>query len=475
MSQGEAQGPSPEEMGINPPEQKEQAPKWKPIGYEGCLPDTPKGAVVDLEQLRAQKAVVVDTGAFASFLEDHKEQETFSEEEIDGLYRETIAAGAIDHHSIDQFLGARGLHPEKCSTQMVVDYSEAVVDLLSSHEIQVVHTHYDSDLDAVASSYLVRALVQNGELPAIARDLAAVANRLDYGKFDIVDPEQFLKTLPGIFETIKSTISDQFRAEISEKGFSPALAAKYENKRNKMVFAILNRLNQAMIEGQEYDLAGDCTGLLDGLDEEIISAIRVGQEKLREEYQKFLEDFTSAEKHQTNIRTKEGGQMDAEIVVAQSNDPLMFTNLAYMRIRPETIVAVYAGEDRRSGDHYDIGIIQDQARVMDLRELCLALNKAERQRRDILEAKNKSERTKEEQGFIDKWEQERAKGPGREAFPGLREMVERGEVSEDDILDVDPTPLVAGGSLIPASHTSLLSEKGFKQVILDFIEQQKNT
>jgi hypothetical protein len=116
-------------------------------------------------------------------------------------------------------------------------------------------------------------------------------------------------------------------------------------------------------------------------------------------------------------------------------------------------VAVYAGKDRLAGDMYDVGITPDQANAMDIKEICLALNKAEAEKRRKATGKQKE--------FLAELEGQKE----REAFPGLFDMVEQEQVKEEDIIRIDPTPLVAGDSLIPASRHSLLTKKDFEKVM----------
>ena len=134
----------------------------RPVRYEGCSPDLGKGEIVDIAPKLADHAVVTDTGAFAQFLGAYKDQDTFTQEEIDAIYKDTIAHGVNDHHPIDAFFASKGLRPEKCSTRMAVDYKDAILALIQKYGIQKVITHYDSDLDAVASSYVVKSLIDHG-------------------------------------------------------------------------------------------------------------------------------------------------------------------------------------------------------------------------------------------------------------------------------------------------------------------------
>lgn len=389
------------------------------------------------------------------------------EAHIDEIYQASIMDGIVDHHSVDMFLAAKGVHIEKCATQMAYDYSDTVLAAIDKHNIEKVDSHYDSDLDAIASSFLVKSLLEHRELPAVAKDLAEHTNKGDYGRVDIKDPEEYVKSLSGAFGSLKEAYRVQASAEIKAKGFSPAILTKYEELRNRAVFELLNAVNQAKIKNPEFDLM-DITEAEELVSAETKAALDAGREGVKVDYGQFMADFEKADRSLITVKNKKGEPVAAHLVVAHSDNPLMFTNMAYLRTSPDTVVAVYAGKDRKGGDDYDIGIIPDQAREFDLRSLCLALNKAERKKRDEVYARRDTGTASEKDlKLIVIWENQ----GDREAFGGLFDMVKNGEVAEEDILRKDPTPLVAAGSLIPASRTSLLSEEKFRAVL----EELKST
>ncbi len=454
-----------------PAQEKQEFPSVK---YEGCLPSLPKGAKINLEEKLAQGSLVTDTGVFTEFLEKYKDKTEFSQEDIDNIYKESILAGAIDHHSIDTFFSAKGVDSKKCSTQMVFDYPEAVLQLIREKGITKVETHFDSDLDAIASSYLTRSLIENGEMPVIAEDLAKVTNIEDYG-LNRLDPEQYAASLPGTVSAIKSLLSDRGRAELGKEVFGnpemksdngrlnaegvqklQEIQTKYENMRNQMVFELINAANAAKVKDSSFDISADVTTL--ELSEELQEVVGQGRENLKASFAEFLQDFEKAEKGKMTIKDKQGNDIVVNVVIGSSKKPLIFTNMAYNRVSPDTVVAVYAGEGRAFGDNYDIGITPDMANVMDLSAICLGLIKAEKQKRDEIIAK--PDKTEDEQKMVDGWEGQ----ADREAFFGLNDKVASGEVNADDIITKDPTVLVAGGSLIAASRTSLLKEEDFNKV-----------
>ena len=133
------------------------------------------------------------------------------------------------------------------------------------------------------------------------------------------------------------------------------------------------------------------------------------------------------------------------------------TNMAYMRMPPETIVAVYAGQDRKKGgDNYDIGMKVESLDLFDLTSLEAIFNDAEREKREPILL---SLRQKEKEGTLSEEETKLLKTwttlrPGKE-YLGIG----------------DPTVCVAGGSLIAASKTSLLNAEDFRRVVTNFFSK----
>lgn len=412
-----------------------------------------------------EHTLVTDTGANTEYLEKYQDQE-LSPEVIDEIYRETIKQGVIDHHSVDAFLASRGQRSEKCATQMVLDYADTVKEAIVNNGIKKVETHYDSDLDAVASAYLTKSLIDQGELPEIAGSLAAITNETDYGRLnergaEFNDPEKFVKTLPGVFGSLKTRFNELASERIAKEGFSPAILAEAEAARNEAFFEVLNAA-----EAKGMDLTGDISELDSELSASTRENLDKGREIVKAEYEQFNQDFAQAAKGEITITDQAGKDMKAKAVVGESDQPLSFTNLSYLRTTPDTVVAVFAGAKRKSGDNYDIGIQPDMARTMDLRGLCLALNKAEMKKRQEILAKPEEERNDKEKEMVKAWSEQ----DDREAFTGLKDMIAQGELAEDEVPMKDPTVLVAGGSLIAASRTSLLEAAEFKKVVSEYLQ-----
>ncbi len=464
-------------MGIHADAEKE----FKPVDYENCSPSLPKGIKINPEQKLANQTLVVDTGANADFLQSFQHMETFSPSEVDHIVRKSIQAGLVDHHSLDSFFSAKGVDFKKCSTQMVNDYPEDVLQLIETHNISKVETHFDSDVDAIGSSYLIKSLIETKQLPVIAKDLAEVINLGDYGE-DRQEPEAYVKSLAGTVSSVKGVMANRLKNALGKEVFGnpdmkdPAtgrlkpegvakmnqLKADYENQGNKIAFELFNALNQLKIQDSSFDVKGDISQVQ--LSPESMEVIKAGREVFQKAVEDFLKDFEKAEKYTAVIKDRAGKDREVQFIVAESKNPLSFTNMSYMRTSPDTVTAVFGGRDKASGDHYDIGITMDAANTLDLSELCLAINQAERARRDMIYAKPEESRSDAEKTLITNWEGQN----DREAFSGLNDKIAKGEIQSSQVVTKDPTVLVAGGSLIAASRTSLLSQEDFKTILNRF-------
>ena len=456
-------------------EQQEIYQGEEAVSYEGCGAFMPKGANSDFagtpvaEKVK-QGTLVLDTGAHADFLAKYSDKEELNAGDIDQIYKDTIMAGVVDHHAIDSFLSDKGIRNEKCATAMVADFPETVLESIKEHNIKQVDTHADSDLDAICSAYLAKSLVDHKQLPVMAKELASMVNVRDYGRSEVDSAEDFAEGLNGILHGLRTIYSEKASKEIAEQGFNPAIIGKYENQRNEAMFKILNAVNKAKAEGKDINLDDRIDTANLNLDPALEAEVIQAKDLSKEAYQKFLEDFEQAEKGVMTIQDQEGNPTNANLVMTASTEPLVFINLAYQRCSPDTVVAVFGGAKGKGGapkcDGYDIGIQPDMADKIDLKPVCLALNKAERKKRDKVYAKKVDERSTEEKALIEQWEGQ----DDREAFAGLWDRVAAREIDENDILRKDPTPIVANDSLIPASRTSQLDETEFKRVIREFIK-----
>lgn len=465
----EYQTPVVKKIEIVQPEGQEDR-EWQSITYDGCQANLPKGMVINPEEFLAKKTLVSDTGAYQNFLEKYSDKENLSEAEIDQIYKETISQGIIDHHSIDSFLAGKNIRIEKCSAQIVADYPKEVFEIIKNKGIEQIATHFGSDMDAIVSVYFVKSLMQNEKLPKITRELAEITNKMDYGRYNL-EAEKFIGSLPGVISAIKTKLSNNAEQSLKEKVFGNKefkdpqtgrlnkegleqmnkIKAESEKRGNQTVFEILNYAERAKREDQTFSLADNFDKIINTLPGEIKDLIAAGQDIVRKNFSEFILDFEKAEKRQAVIKDKQGKTREVNLIIATSENPLQFTNLAYVRTSPDTIVAVYAGQKRLGGDMYDIGITPDMANTLDLKDICRALNEAEKGKRDQIYAKSAEQRTPEEQKLIETWESQ----PSRKSIA-------------EDIIAKDPTVLVAGDSLIAASRTALLTEDDFKKVLRRF-------
>ncbi|MBD3281524.1 hypothetical protein GF391_02145 [Candidatus Uhrbacteria bacterium] len=429
----------------------------------------PKGgdAKKMLENPDTKHILVCDTGQPIEPPESMRSPKT--QEELNNVYRWTIQNGIVDHHSVDGSLIDIDPNLErKCATKMIADFPDEVLQLIEERGITQISAHFDSDFDSICSTYLAKSLLDNKKLPAFAKELSEQVNLVDYGKFDISDPEKFARSAAGIFSGLKNIILARQSAELgplfglpedtdelkSEKGKKiGACFAKHGNMLLETFIQFLNACNKLYCERKgELNLTDIDVNEL-ALEQDLRTLIQEGQEKEKKEYEKFDQEQKKAERSEVTVTTKEGKKIQVPVVIFEKPDanPLSIINKAYLIEDDNAIIAVFAGQDREhGGDCYDIGIKPDTAGRFDLKFLEAPLNQAEAELRAPIMAELEEKRsngiiTDEEKAKLQKW-----KTP-RQGF----EYLQQG----------DPSVCVAGGSLIAASTTSLLSAEQFRDVL----------
>ncbi|KKR08034.1 MAG: hypothetical protein UT32_C0004G0008 [Parcubacteria group bacterium GW2011_GWC2_39_14] len=379
-------------------------------------------------------------------------------------YVETIKTGVVDHHRLDNMFRVRGqvLDP-RCSAKIIVTYVDDVSRMIEARGVHTTLAHADGDLDSIVSSYLIQSLIQRKELPVGAMKLAEHVNKVDYGMYREADIEKYLASLSGIFSAIKSDLASARDGELGKEVFgNPEMKApngrlndagvqrlneiktKYENLLAERMFQVLNETENAAVANSEFDPEKDMDAHVINLAPEVQESIERGKVLTRKELEVFNQDFEQAERTTIKIKVpKTGETIEVPVIIAlePKTVPTAFTNIAYQRITPDTIVAVYGGANRKGGDMYDIGIKQESAALLDIGELCVALNRAEKEKRDQLAVDDPIRTALESQ-------------PDRLGMSG-----------PEQILTKDPTVLVAGGTLIAATRSSLLSAKDFNSII----------
>jgi len=379
-------------------------------------------------------------------------------------YKETIKAGVIDHHRIDNYFRIKGDKFEpKCATKIVVDYKDEILEMINDRNVENTSAHFDGDLDSIVSSYLTQGLIKNKELPIGALKLAEHVNKVDYGMHRERDIGKYFGSLAGIFSAIKGELGDIKDNELYKEIFSNSLMkgpngrlngegvqkmneinTKYEILLNQHMFEILNKIGVESSLDKEFDCEKDMARVEGKLSNELEEVIKKGKNSLIKELEEFNKDFEKVERKIVKITVPKTGEIievPMIISIEPNSSPLSFTNLSYHNITPETIVAVYAGPNRKGGDMYDIGIMTESASLIDLGGICVALNRAEKEKREQLSIED----------------------PTRIKLESLPERL--GMSGSEQVLTKDPTVLVAGGSLIAASNNSLLTPEDFYRVL----------
>lgn len=442
---------------------KEKEPGWRVTFDENR--DAPAISRGQSAEKLPRTTLCLDTGTPIPPPENMRHPET--QEEIDAIYRETIRNGVVDHHTID---ATTDIPPEKrrCTTAMLADFPEEVLAMMRERGTDRVTSHFDSDLDSLCATYLAKSLLEHGRLPTLSRQLSEHVNRVDYGRYDETNPDKFLRSVLGASAAIENTLNTRRDAEIGaiwkdpnatkeEKiKLSGLVRAKYQKQLMKSMFDFLNAAEAKNLAAPgSVNLTELVYADLD-LDPELKAVIAEGSERVREDFRKFETVFEKAERTDIAVRDKQGKERTVQLIVADLSrqtdmHPLAVTNMAYRRIPPNAIIAVYAGPNRtKGGDQYDIGMKSESTEIFDLKFLEKAFNEAEAEKRkpiieDLEKKAADGTATAEEQAKLTKWKTPR---------PGF-EYLGHG----------DPTVSVAGNSLIAASTTSLLDFEGFRAAL----------
>jgi hypothetical protein len=390
-----------------------------------------------------------------------------TQEEIDDIYRETIRRGTIDHHSIDATTEIPAAK-RRCTTTMIADFPEDVLSMMRERGTTHITSHHESDLDSIGATYLAKSLLEKGKLPSIAAELSGFVNLIDYGRFQENDPEKFLHSLQGAFSACKHVLTAKRDAETGkiwqnqnatrdEKiKLSSLVRQTFQNQLMARMLELLNAAEkQNLLRPGSVDFADFDAEILD-LPPELRVLLSEGSQGVKDDFRKFEEVFEKAEARDITVVDKQGKPRTVQLLIMDLSQqpelsPLAVTSMAYDRVPPDAIVAVYAGPDRKKGgDHYDIGMKPESTEIFDLKFLERPLNDAEAEKRkpliqDIAKKATDGRATPEEQATLAKWQALR---------PGFEHLGHG-----------DPTVSVAGNSLIAASTTSLLDFEGFKAAL----------
>jgi len=402
------------------------------------------------------EVLVLDTGQPA--IPSTEKRQPASQSEVDELYRETIRGGIVDHHAIDAAVTIPGGCARHSTTGMIALAPELVLEQIDRRGVSEITAHRDSDLDSLAACYLAQSLREQRILPVFAPALATHVDAVDFGMYR-VEPEQYVVSLAGVIGALKRVHDDSARAEVgpifgdgslSREEKSQRAAEVFERHQRELIeesFAVFNGCEVGVRVGSLS--LDDVTSVVDGLSGELKEKILCGQVAAKEDLEAFEREHRVAIRGAGVIVGKEGMRREVPVAIFERTElhPLLVTNLSYLKESPDTVVAVFAGPGRRSGDAYDIGIKAETAQAsFTLESLAVALTRVEGELRKPLLAEL---RGKSEAGTISPEEQKKL-----EVLTTPRKGFEHLEIG-------DPTVCVAGGSLVAASTNSLMSREEF--------------
>ncbi len=453
----------------------EGGPKFFEVKSEGCSARLGKGqSAKDVPS----HILVMDTGQ--PWTPEPEKRHPKTQAELDALYRETISHGIIDHHGIDvTVLDLPAGVERKCATKMIADFPTEVLEQIRKRSISSITAHFDSDFDSICSTYLAKALVQSNkaeQMPKITSALGDVANLDDYGRSDASTAEAYAATLPGLFGGLKEVLVEKQRAEMGaiwgdkekdvpmKQKASVETSARYTQYLIDLTFELLNSCEAKLTKDGAIDLQKIDLETLP-LSERLHELLKAGIQRIAENFKKYDADLEKAERAVARVQSKTGEMIDVPLLIFRETtlgNPLVTTNMTYRRAAPETITVVFGGADRKGGDHYDVGMKVETAALFDLKSLLMPLNAAEAEARKTTFAnldslvQGNEQPTTEQQALLDRWKLTPI--TLAQKWSTLRKDFEATGHG-------DPTVVVAGGSLVAASGTSLLSAERFVDVV----------
>ena len=425
-------------------------------GTTHIMPEYAKGEVVDYIP---EHCLIMDTGGVPPSVFDGLE-------DPDEIYKHSIAMGYVDHHTIDMLPAMEG-QPKKCATQMAVDYHNEIAQYYAENSVHDILIHKDTDLDAICAAWIVRERYARDQLPPIAQEMAEIVNKVDYAEYRLPTSE-YVKSFAGCMGALLGA----YNRDLGDIG-----------QVNPELLKVLDVISAEKDKNPQFDLrTADMRAFINNspdIGAETKQRMNAGLQRMEKAQERFEEDLKNAEIVEFNFMNPQTHQVETgKMVIMSSANPLAATNLGYARFGKNTVMAVYAGERRTRPDSeiYDIGIASESAATMTevMKDICVAINKAEEAKRrqseriiDGLEslpiqtAKEK-ERIQQMKELI----QKRAGFGTREAFVGAKER---------HVTNEDPSPLVGRNCLLPASHTSVMSEKNFVKTLKNWANSTKIT
>lgn len=423
-------------------------------------------------------AIIVDCGALPVSIFTDKQSP-------DEIYKTTIDLGIVDHHTIDQ-LSTMANQPKKCSTEIVTDYDNEIADYCAEHDVSEIIIHRDSDLDAVCAAWLIREKIATGTLPIIAEKIAEIVHLVDYDDYRL-QTDKYVTSFPGCLEAVMSEIKNVKKHELYSnpdnlEQDNPHYLNKIGLKKlrhldsmaNAEAFKILDVLAAEKENNQQFTLetSNIRNFILDSsqISDETKDILENGLYDITENKNLFDEIIAEAEVLPFKfINPLTQYQEEGQVVIVHASDPLMTASQGYTHFGRNTVMAVYGGLNRQTGDMYNIGISCDSSKILAnvMKDICITINKIEEDKRRQIERicislENQSELTPGEQKRLEDlrrslWDLEDLETC--EAFEGADQF---------DLINKDPSLLVADNTLIVASRHSLITEKCFADVIKEW-------
>ncbi|MBR5599154.1 MAG: hypothetical protein IKW39_03845 [Alphaproteobacteria bacterium] len=409
---------------------------------------------------KGEQVIIADTGNLNSlYLENLTD--------ADEIFKKSISLGYVDHHVADTLPLIQEKEIKCCSTQIVANFYEDVLEYINKNNVKEIYIHKDTDLDAICSGWMIKYLGENQKLPEIAKEMAPIVNKVDYAIYRTENPENYAYSFPGCMRGIMNSIKFENFNDLKNnplyantRGIINDLGKRIaEEKTNNEIIKLLDIIENEKQINPEFDINmpnfNEFIENNNQISSYVKSHLTLGINRFlkdQDEFNESVENASIINFQCYNPITKE--KTTEKIMLLKSNSPLKTTNVAYNTYQ-DRIIAAY----NPLKNWFAIGIAAESLKKFrpTMKQLCIKLNHIEENKRKQLY--DKPFKTSEEIEIIHKIESYKPV----EAFNGADKL---------KLINKAPVPLVGGGALIVQSHCGLIdSFDEFKNILQDFAKK----
>lgn len=263
-----------------------------------------------------------------------------------------LVEGVADHHHLGD--------GQKCATALVVENPDLVLSWHNYKKINTLKTHADPDFDAAASVFMAKCLVENGELPQNAHEIAEYANGIDFATLEFSDNPE--KSPYGIYYGILKNTESYWDGK----------ANKWVDKSNER----MKKLQELMQWISERGLSEEAFADKHPFKEE--------ETMIKEDFENYQNDLGKSEKKLITVINQDGEKQQVDLAIIDRPDSTLakdwFRNDKKGSSQGRGFEYLMVQEEHSSGgERFIISVMPD--RNIDLEGLGAAIDQAETEAR----------------------------------------------------------------------------------------------